>query len=205
MDEFLEFPRLVLESLRQPLEDGRVTISRAHGAVTFPARFSLLAALNPCPCGFSTDLEQVCTCSSTQITRYRKRLSGPLLDRMDLFIEVPKVKTTDLTDVAEAECSAAIRMRVQAAREKQTERLASVGLNTNAELSSDQVRRLLEIDKDALALLKNAVDRYRLSARAYFRLLKVSQTIADLEKCDRITSSFIAEALQYRQPTDRLS
>ncbi len=124
---------------------------------------------------------------------------------MDLFIEVPKVKTTDLTDVAEAECSAAIRMRVQAAREKQTERLASVGLNTNAELSSDQVRRLLEIDKDALALLKNAVDRYRLSARAYFRLLKVSQTIADLEKCDRITSSFIAEALQYRQPTDRLS
>ncbi|HEU0051110.1 MAG TPA: YifB family Mg chelatase-like AAA ATPase [Patescibacteria group bacterium] len=199
LDEFLEFPRTVIESLRQPLEDGFVTVSRAQGSVTFPARFILLAAMNPCPCGFLTDGDAACTCSPVQILKYRKRLSGPLLDRLDLFIEVPKVKTQELTEIAPAECSADIRKRVDAARERQTGRFSELGLQTNAELSSDQVRRLIHLSGEARDLLKHAVDHYRLSARAYFRLLKVSQTIADLAGEDLVGMPHVAEALQYRQ------
>lgn len=198
LDEFPEFPRLVIESLRQPLEDGCVTVSRAQGAVTFPARFTLLAAMNPCPCGFLTDPDQVCSCSPIQILKYRKRLSGPLLDRIDLFIEVPKVKTQELTEVAPAESSEKIRERVQAARDRQIARWNPWHVATNAELSSDQVRRLIHVSPSARELLKQAVDRYYLSARSYFRLLKVAQTIADLGDVTLIEASHVAEALQYR-------
>lgn len=198
LDEFLEFPRSVLEALRQPLEDGTVTVSRAQGSVSFPARFCLLAAMNPCPCGFFTDGEQACVCSPLQVAKYRKRLSGPLLDRIDLFLEVPKVKTEELTDVAAGEASAVIRERVQHARDRQANRLRAHGLCMNAEMGSDLLRRTIRLDSSAETLLKQAIDRHRLSARAYFRLLKVGRTIADLMESEEVLSEHLAEALQYR-------
>ncbi|MCK9361383.1 YifB family Mg chelatase-like AAA ATPase [Patescibacteria group bacterium] len=198
LDEFLEFPRFVLESLRQPLEDGTVTVSRAQGSSTFPARFTLLGAMNPCPCGFLNESDQACLCTPIQIAKYRKRLSGPLLDRIDLFIEVPKVPTQELTDATPGETSQVIRERVQRARDRQTERFKSLGTACNAELSSESVRKLLRIEDGAKVLLRHAVDRYHLSARAYFRLLKVSQTIADLAGRDQISTEEVAEALLYR-------
>jgi magnesium chelatase family protein len=199
LDEFLEFPRSVIESLRQPLEDGCVTVSRANGTVTYPARFTLLAAMNPCPCGFLTDNERACICSPNIIAKYQKRLSGPLLDRIDLFIEVPKVKTQELTDEAAAESSAVIRERVQAVRDLQEERWKDIEIQSNAELTSDQARKRIKLTAEGKALLQHAVDHYRLSARAYFRLLKVSQTIADLGGKIEVDVPHIAEALQYRQ------
>lgn len=198
LDEFLEFPRFVLESLRQPLEDGTVTVSRVQGSITFPARFTLLGAMNPCPCGYLNDGDRSCVCSPIQIAKYRKRLSGPLLDRIDLFIEVPKVPTQELTDVAPGESSERIRRRVQKARDRQTERYRQLGTASNAELSSEGVRKLLNMDDGAKILLRQAVERYHLSARAYFRLLKVAQTIADLAEHDRISTEEVAEALLYR-------
>ncbi|HVM90363.1 MAG TPA: YifB family Mg chelatase-like AAA ATPase [Verrucomicrobiae bacterium] len=198
LDEFLEFPRHVLEALRQPLEDGSVTVSRAQGTLTFPARFTLLGAMNPCPCGYLTDPDRTCSCTPIMIAKYRKRLSGPLLDRMDLFIEVPKVPTAELTDVSPGETSLAIRGRVQAARDRQTARLAELGLATNAELTSEHVRRIIRLEPEAGTVLRHAVERYRLSARAYFRLLKVSQTIADLAGEERIHAGHVGEALLYR-------
>ncbi len=198
LDEFLEFPRFVLEALRQPLEDGTVTVSRAQGSVSFPARFCLVAAMNPCPCGYLTDQDQACLCSPLQVAKYRKKLSGPLLDRIDLFLEVPKVKTGELTDLEPGEASASVRLRVQAARDRQRVRLERFGLSMNAEMGSDTVRRMIRLDAQAQALLKQAIERHRLSARAYFRLLKVSQTIADLGGFDGVLSEHIAEALQYR-------
>lgn len=201
LDEFPEFPRLVLECLRQPLEDGRVTVSRAHGSIVFPARFTLLAAMNPCPCGFLTDPDRACTCSPHHITNYRKRLSGPLLDRIDLFLEVPKVKPTELTDEAAAESSAAILARVERARERERRRWKELGLpcHTNAELTSEQVRRTLRMTSQTKELLEQAIERMKLSARAYFRLLKVAQTIADLADSDQIGPAHLAESMQYRR------
>lgn len=199
LDEFLEFPRSVIESLRQPLEDGYVTVSRANGTVTYPARFTLLAAMNPCPCGFLTDNERACICAPNAVSKYQKRLSGPLLDRIDLFIEVPKVKTQELTDEAAAESSAIIRERVQQVRDQQEERWKDIGIQSNAELTSDQARKRIQMTPEGKALLTHAVDHYRLSARAYFRLLKVAQTIADLGGLVEVDVPHIAEALQYRQ------
>ncbi|MFA6429658.1 MAG: YifB family Mg chelatase-like AAA ATPase [Patescibacteria group bacterium] len=199
LDEFLEFPRAVLESMRQPLEDGFVTVSRTQGTLCFPARFTLLAALNPCPCGFLTDRERTCTCTPTQLVKYRRKLSGPLLDRIDLFIEVPKVKTSSLTDLADAEASATIRERVLAARERQYARFAGMRVTCNAELSSDAVRRQAQLTDKAALLAKQAAERFRLSARAYFRLVKVGRTIADLAQSDMIDVPHLAEAIQFRQ------
>ena len=198
LDELPEFARHVLEALRQPLEDGTVTVARSAGSVTFPARFTLVAAQNPCPCGFATDTERACTCTPTQLIAYRRRISGPLLDRIDLFVSVPRLSTSELSSQPTAESSADIRQRVVAARDRQRVRLSDAGVLTNAELTSEQVRRLCAIEPAAKALLAGAVDRLRLSARAYYRLLKVAQTIADLKALDCITEREVAEALQYR-------
>jgi magnesium chelatase family protein len=205
LDELPEFPRAVLEHLRQPLEDGFVTVSRAQGTVSFPARFLLVAAMNPCPCGFATDPDRACSCTPINIQKYRKRLSGPLLDRIDLVIEVPKVPTEKLTDLAPGEPSLAIRTRVQAARDLQISRYREMNIVTNSELTSDQARRLLQPEEEARELLRRAVDKFKLSARAYFRLLKVSRTIADLESSETITVANVAEALHYRQMDENFS
>lgn len=199
LDEFLEFPRIVLESLRQPLEDGFVSVSRAHGTIQFPARFMLIAAMNPCPCGFSSDPEQRCTCSPWQREKYYKRLSGPLLDRIDLCLEVPKVKTTALLSSTAAEASDVIRARVQHARDRQAERAKKFGVLTNAELRSDQLRSAIHLNTDAQTVLTCAIERYHLSGRAYTRTLKVAQTIADLAGHEVVSSEEIAEALLYRK------
>ncbi|MCI0479072.1 YifB family Mg chelatase-like AAA ATPase [Candidatus Uhrbacteria bacterium] len=198
LDEFPEFNRSVLENLRQPLEDGHVTISRANGTVAFPARFVLLAAMNPCPCGFKTDPDRPCSCTQRAIQQYQKRISGPMLDRMDISIDVPSVPTERLVDLEPGESSGSIRARVCAARDRQTGRYRGLGILTNAELTSDHVRCLLRLDDPARAIMKRAVDAYRLSARAYFRVLKVSRTIADIEGADDVEERHIAEALRYR-------
>ena len=202
LDEFPEFPRNALENLRQPLEDGSVTVSGAPGTLTFPPRVLLVAAMNPCPCGYATDPERQCTCTAIQIQRYKKRLSGPLLDRIDLSMEVPKVPTQKLTDLTPGESSTELRKRVQAARDTQIQRYRDLRLVTNAELSSDFVRKLIRPRPDAQEFLERAIEQFRLSARAYFRVLKVSRTIADLATSDVIELAHVAEALQYRQIAD---
>ncbi|MBI5654296.1 YifB family Mg chelatase-like AAA ATPase [Candidatus Uhrbacteria bacterium] len=201
LDEFPEFSRSVLEYLRQPLEDGVVTVARAQGTISFPARFLLVAAMNPCPCGYATDPDRACICSQIQTERYRKRISGPLMDRIDLAIEVPKVPTEKLTDLEPGESSVEIRKRVQAARDLQTERYVDCRAKTNAELSSDMVRRMIQPSAEAKIILHQAVEHFKLSARAYFRVLKVSRTIADLEATAEVESRHVSEALQYRQVT----
>ncbi len=197
-DEFPEFSRAVIENLRQPLEDGTVTVSRAAGTVRFPARFMLVAAMNPCPCGFATDRSGRCTCAPSQIVKYQKRISGPILDRIDLAIEVPKVETAALVSDAHGEPSDAVRARVVAARDRQLARLRDRGLHMNAEMSAADVRRLAAPDSEGLALLRAAIDSLRLSARAMTRTLKVSRTIADLEGAEGVAAAHVAEALQYR-------
>ena len=198
LDELPEFSRTTLECLRQPLEDGYISISRAQSSVRYPARFSLIAAMNPCPCGYRSDKEQNCTCSQLQYEHYRQRMSGPLLDRIDLVIEVPRVPVETLTQLPQSETSATIRVRVQSARDRQQVRLKRTGCTTNAQVSSELVSRLFHPTPSAEHVLKQAISRFRLSARAYFRLLKVSQTIADLAAQEAIESEHVAEALQYR-------
>lgn len=199
LDELPEFPRPVLEHLRQPLEDSFITVSRAQGTVAFPARFLLVAAMNPCPCGYESDPDRECSCTPIQIQRYRKRLSGPLLDRIDLAIEVPKVPTERLQESLSAETSEQIRTRVQQARDQQLQRYATKNIVTNAEASSQLIRELVKLNPSSKKILAQAIDRFKLSARAYFRVLKVSRTIADLEHHEQVTEMHIAEALQYRQ------
>ncbi len=198
LDEFPEFPRLVLENLRQPLEDGQIFVSRASGTLKFPAKFVLMAAMNPCPCGYLTDPEKNCTCSPNAVINYQKKISGPLLDRIDLHVEVPRVKFEKLSTDNLAESSKEIRQRVQQARDKQKQRFADKKILTNAEMSSNQVKKYCQIDQATQELLKNAVNSLHLSARAYFRVLKIARTIADLENSEKITSQHVAEALQYR-------
>lgn len=199
LDEFAEFPRSVLEALRQPMEDGVVTVSRAAGTLSFPARFMLIAASNPCPCGYLGHPKRACKCMPGAIIKYRKRLSGPILDRIDLHIDVPPVEHDELTSVTNTgETSKAIRARVIEARLRQQRRFADLSISTNAEMKSSEVRALCKLNDAAIELLKQALTRLTLSARSYFKIIKVSQTIADLAGEDTISQAHIAEALQYR-------
>jgi magnesium chelatase family protein len=198
LDEFPEFPRHVLESLRGPLEDGVVTVSRAAGSLSFPAKFTLIAASNPCPCGFLGDETKECTCLPGQIARYQKRLSGPILDRIDLHVEVPAVKVEKLTGEAEAESSESIRVRVQKARQAQLNRFEKLPFTNNSEMGPKEIKIFCKLDQDSLNLLRAAVSKMGLSARSYHRILKVARTIADLEDSPSIGTQHIAEALQYR-------
>ena len=198
LDEMPEFNSRVLEVLRQPLEDKIVTISRAQGSQTFPANFVLIAAMNPCQCGYFGDAERACTCSMGMIQRYRKRISGPLLDRIDLHIEVPRVEYDKLTNATLGEPSSAIRARVEAARNRQRARLAPLGMTCNADMGAREIRTLCVLRENAQALMRTAMRQMHLSARAYHRVLKVSRTIADLEGTPDIQMHHLAEALQYR-------
>jgi magnesium chelatase family protein len=198
LDEFPEFKRHVLDSLRQPIEDGIVVISRAAQAVTFPARFMLLAAMNPCPCGYFGDSRRACTCSPSQIHKYRSRLSGPLLDRVDIQIEVPPVSIRELSMDTEEESSEAIRTRVSNARKIQAFRFKGKKVYSNARMATRMIKRLCAVSEKAEGLLEKAVEKYALSPRAYHRILKLSRTIADLEPKEMIDESHVAEAIQYR-------
>ncbi len=198
LDELPEFAQNVLEVLRQPLEDKLVTISRAQGTITYPANFMLIAAMNPCPCGYYGDPVRECSCTSTSIMRYQKRISGPLLDRIDIHVEVPRIDYEKLSDKRKAEDSATIRTRVQAARERQLQRLAGTRLTCNAEMGPSEVRDFCEVDASGEKLLKAATQQLHLSARAYHRVLKLARTIADLVDSEMIQANHIAEAIQYR-------
>lgn len=199
LDEFPEFPRNVLEALRQPLEDGVVTVSRAAGSLDFPAKFILLASMNPCPCGYYGDLKRQCSCAAGQIASYRKKISGPILDRIDMHLEVPRLDIDKLSNEALGESSSAVKNRVEKARRIQFERFREEKIFTNSEMSSEKARESCRSTPEAKSILNNAIKNLNLSARSYFRILKLGRTIADLEESEIITSSHIAEALQYRE------
>ena len=194
LDELPEYHRDVLEALREPLEEGRVVISRATGTMTFPANFMLVAAMNPCPCGFYGDPKRECRCSPNMITKYRNRISGPLLDRIDIHIEVPAVKYKEMAGEATGETSERVRQRVAEARAVQRNRLG----HANARLAPKEMKQHCRLDTDCQELLKMAMTELNLSARAYDRILKVSRTIADLDASEHIQSQHISEAIQYR-------
>ena len=198
LDELPEFSREVLEVLRQPLEDGVVTISRAAGSLTYPSRFMLAAAMNPCPCGFAGDPSRPCRCTPVQIQRYRSRISGPLLDRIDVQIEVPRLKHEELMGNATGEDSATVRARVMEARERQARRLAGRGIYCNAHMGARETREFCVLDEAGQNLLARATAQFGLSARAHHRLLKLARTIADLAGEERIGPQHLAEAIQYR-------
>ncbi|MEK9178231.1 MAG: ATP-binding protein, partial [Patescibacteria group bacterium] len=206
LDEFPEFSRGTLEALRQPMEDGFVTVSRAKGRITFPCKFMLVAAQNPCPCGFLGDPQNECTCTPSQILRYQKRISGPMLDRIDIHLEVPAVKLEKLVaekDFDKQEDSRIIRKRVQKARDIQTKRFGKERkILTNSEMGNKEIKKYCPLSKECLDLLKLAVSRMKLSARSYNRVIKISRTIADLEGSSDIKPNHIAEALQYRPRLD---
>jgi magnesium chelatase family protein len=198
LDEFPEFGSRVLEVMRQPMEDKQVTISRAQGSLTFPANFQLIAAMNPCPCGYYGDPLKECTCSNSMITRYQKRISGPMMDRIDIHIEVPRVDYEKLSDDRLGEPSADVQARVEAARERQRARFVEDDLVYNAEMGPGEVRKYCRLDETCSALMRNAMRQLQLSARAYHRVLKLARTIADLAGAVEISPAHLAEALQYR-------
>lgn len=198
LDEMPEFPRSVIEILRQPLEDGTVTISRANGTLSFPANFVLVAAQNPCPCGYLNDPVKNCSCSPGQIIKYQKKVSGPILDRIDLHIDVPRVETDKLTSNSRAESSEDIKKRVEKARNIQATRFRGTSKVTNSEMTANDIKEHCKLSRESLELLKSAIERLYLSARSYTKILKISRTIADLDESNNIKSQHIAEALQYR-------
>lgn len=198
LDELPEFGMRTLEVLRQPLEDKVVTISRAQGTLTFPANFMLIAAMNPCPCGYFGDPVKECTCSLTMVSRYQKRISGPLLDRIDIHVDVPRVEYEKLTDERLGEKSEEIRARVERAREVQQRRFQGTALHCNADMGPAEVREYCRIDETGRGLLKAAMQQLSMSARAFHRVLKLARTIADLAGSERIETHHLAEAIQYR-------
>jgi magnesium chelatase family protein len=204
LDEFPEFRRNVLDLLRQPLEDGRVTIARAAIALTYPARFMLVGAMNPCPCGYSGDPVRPCVCPPRAVMKYRSRISGPILDRIDLHIEVPSVKYEQLRTEGESEKSAAVRERVLLARQIQLNRLPGEGVYSNSQMKPKHLKEFCRLDDAAQSILDRAVRQLGLSARAYHRILKVARTIADLEAAENIHSVHLLEAIQYRSLDRRL-
>jgi magnesium chelatase family protein len=198
MDELPEFPQSVLEVLRQPLEDRFISISRAAGTLRFPADFMFIAACNPCPCGNLNNQDRQCSCSAQQILRYQKKISGPLLDRIDLHLTVPKVNYDELTERKPAEASVLIRKRVEEARQRQRQRFAATVLIANAEMRTQDIKHYCRYGPGVSAFLREILTRYRLSARSFFRVIRVAQTIADLDASPLITIQHLAEACQYR-------
>ncbi len=198
LDELPEFKRNVLEALRQPLEDGHVTIARSSMTVTYPARFMLVAAMNPCPCGHFTDPQKTCRCTAQQIRQYRSKISGPLLDRIDIHIDVPGVRYRDLTARTRGESSHAIKERIKNARDIQQRRLVDLQTRCNADMTNKQIKSFCSLDEDSHRLIEMAMDKLGLSARAYTRILKVARTIADLEGEPHIQAHHVSEAIQYR-------
>ena len=198
LDEMPEFKKNVLEVLRQPIEDGKVTISRAAMSLTYPSNFILIAAMNPCPCGFLGDTHKECRCTPMQIQKYTTKISGPLLDRIDIHCEVPAVRFKELSDDTKGESSKDIKLRVDSARRIQTERFAGKRIYCNGQMTGHYIKKFCGIDDEGKRLLEMAIDRLGLSARAYTRILKVARTIADLENEERIKSHHLSEAIQYR-------
>ena len=202
LDELPEFGRNVLEVLRQPIEDRVVTISRAQGTISYPANFMLVAARNPCPCGYLNDTAKQCVCRPSEISRYSQRISGPLLDRIDLYVDVPRVEYDKLTQPTDGECSGQVQVRVERATAMQRERYVGTNSVNNSEMGPNDVWQFCQTDDAAKSLMKTAMNRLNLSARGFHRILKVSRTIADLSDSEIIEVSHLAEALQYRQTAE---
>jgi magnesium chelatase family protein len=198
LDEFAEFSRKTIENLRQPLEDKFVTISRASGTLTFPSNFMLIASMNPCPCGYLNDKNHTCECAPSQVQAYKRKISGPILDRIDMSLYVPRVDFEKLTSTQNLEPSVTIKLRVEKARKIQRERYSSLMITTNDQLSTKSLGQYCKLNNDSILILKSAIDQYQLSARAYTRILKVARTIADIEQSNEIKTAHLAEALGYR-------
>ncbi|MFH0853787.1 MAG: YifB family Mg chelatase-like AAA ATPase [bacterium] len=199
LDELPEFPRAVLESLRQPLEESSVTVARVSGSINYPAAILLIAARNPCPCGYYGDQEKQCTCPALTRLKYLKKISGPMLDRFDLQISIPRLPVDDLMSTGTGETSQVVQQRVNQARQRQLSRFKQTRVVTNAELSNAQIEKIINLDKEIRAFLKKAIETYSLTARAYYRALRVALTIADLEQSDIVKLDHVAEAIQYRE------
>lgn len=198
LDEIPEFRRDILELMREPLEDGKITISRVASTLTYPSKMILIASMNPCPCGYYGSKDKVCTCTKDQITKYINKISGPLLDRIDIHIEVQSVKFDELSNNKVEESSKQIKERVDRARNIQLKRYKEDGIISNSELTPDLIKKYCKLDQEGTAILKKAFENLGLSARAHDRILKISRTIADLDGSENITSAHIAEAIQYR-------
>jgi magnesium chelatase family protein len=198
LDELPEFDRRTLESLRQPLEDGEITVSRVQGTSTYPCNIMFVAAMNPCPCGYYTDPRRACNCTPAQIERYLRRISGPLLDRIDIHLNVPPIAFKELEGGSTGERSETLREKVTAARETQQKRFAGTKISCNAQMNTRHIKKYCQLGKESTALLRQVMETLNLSARAYSRILKVARTLADLDGRDDINQDHVNEAAQYR-------